>query len=384
MAVSLIKPDGEDTTEAVESAAANGGVTADQPSRPRAWLGHILQTLERHADAPRAPGRAIKWADLSAYHAFNHLGLTATRVGAGIILRGAWSLMRRGVVLAIAQVSREKWAKSTTKPAVDGDTEGSGKAKGRGGKSASGKKKGKRKAPAEPKKTGTMDLLVGGAVLVGMTGMFIVKTAVPTLGNLTAEAGDWVAEHPSDTTRGTGFLLIMFVVASWTVGVFSGAHEKRGKEGCAEGEGDGAAGVEYPEGDLESGESGALPGDGEADQLPPEEEAERERIMVYAWVRGSLASRGNGTAVHLRELALDSLPEGGDMRAEIGRVRALLGAHEIPIRDGVKAPASDKNGASRNRPGVHRDDFPQTFTPLPSPGSNQIRLLPVGQPPDLQ
>ncbi|BFO23022.1 hypothetical protein SHKM778_94100 (plasmid) [Streptomyces sp. KM77-8] len=72
------------------------------------------------------------------------------------------------------------------------------------------------------------------------------------------------------------------------------------------------------------------------------------------------------------------------MRSEIGRVRALLATHQIPVRDGVKAPASDKNGATRNRPGVHSADLPQGFTPLPAQGSNLVRLLPVGHPSDLQ
>lgn len=60
-------------------------------------------------------------------------------------------------------------------------------------------------------------------------------------------------------------------------------------------------------------------------------------------------------------------------------LRAHLEAHGITIRPGVKAPASDHDGDTCNRPGVHRNDLPQTFTPLPTQGSNLIRLLPTYQ-----
>src|SRR5690606_24868958 len=232
----------------------------------------------------------------------------------------------------------------------------------------------------------TGDLVIGGAVLIGMGGMFLVNTAVPAEGKLAAGVGNWVIDHPLDLIRGASGLVIIFVVIAWVVGAAAGAHEGRGEEDREE-SADGGVAESEPfedhEQDQGSGEAEPDPSGGEVAEASPEEAAAAERIRVYAWVRESIRTRGNGTAVHLRELALESVPEGGDVRSEIGRVRALLAAHQIPVRDGVKAPASDKDGATRNRPGVHSADLPQTFTPLPAQGSNLVRLLPVGQPSDL-
>ena len=52
----------------------------------------------------------------------------------------------------------------------------------------------------------------------------------------------------------------------------------------------------------------------------------------------------------------------------MAQVRAALEAHGIPVRDGVKAPASDKEGATRNRPGVHSATFPRPSLPYPPKG----------------
>lgn len=384
MAVDLVKSDPGDDAKSLEDDVElvdDEGVTAEQPSRPRAWWGQIYESLEKHADAPRAPGRAVTRPDLSAYHAFDRAGLLTVRTGSVIILRWTWTLTRRGWVLAIGRVRKGKGAKPTPKAAAGGGAEGSAKPKRRGGKSPAKKSTGGKKAPAKSG-TSTGDLLIGGAVLIGMGAMFLVNTAVPAVGKLAAAVGNWVVDHPMDLIRGAGGFVIIFVVIAWIVGAVAGAHEDR--EESADGGVAETAPLEDHEQDQGSGEAEPDPDGGEVVEPSPEEAAAAERISVYAWVRESIGTRGNGTAVHLRELALGSLPEGGDMRSEIGRVRALLAAHQIPVRDGVKAPASDKDGATRNRPGVHSADLPQTFTPLPAQGSNLVRLLPVGQPSDLQ
>ncbi|MFD7614079.1 hypothetical protein [Streptomyces sp. NPDC059828] len=389
MAVDLVKsdPGDEDKDVADDVELVDGeGVTVEQPSRPRAWWGQIIESLESEADAPRVSGRAVTRPDLSAYHAFDRAGLVAVRAGSVIILRATWTLTRRGWALVIGRVRKGKGAKSAPKAAAGGDAERSAKPKRRGGKSPAKKSAGGKKAPAKSG-TSTGDLIIGGVVLVGMGGMFLVNTAVPAVGKLAAAVGNWVVDHPVDLMRGAGGFVIIFVVIAWIVGAVAGAHEDHEKEDCEE-DADGgvteAEPLEDHEEDQGSGEAEPDPSSGEVVEPSPEEAAEAERIKVYAWVRESIRTRGNGTAVHLRELALGSLPEGGDMRSEIGRVRALLAAHQIPVRDGVKAPASDKDGATRNRPGVHRQDLPQGFTPLPAQGSNLVRLLPVGQPSDLQ
>ncbi|MET9365779.1 hypothetical protein ABZX93_33390 [Streptomyces sp. NPDC006632] len=387
MTVDLVKSDPGDEDKAVADdvdLVDDEGVTAEQPSRPRAWWGQIYESLEKHADAPRAPGRAVTRPDLSAYHAFDRAGLLAVRTGSVIILRWAWTLTRRGWVLAIGRVRKGKGAKSAPK-AAGGGAEGSAKPKRPRGKSPAKKSTGK-KAPA---KSGTSigDLLIGGAVLIGMGAMFLVNTAVPAVGKLAAAVGNWAVDHPMGLIRGAGGFVIIFVVIAWIVGVVAGAHEDHeteDREESVDGQVEETGPLEDHEEDQGSGETEPDPSSGEVAEPSPEEAAAAERIRVYAWVRESIGTLGNGTAVHLRELALGSLPEGGDMRSEIGRVRALLAAHQVPVRDGVKAPASDKNGATRNRPGVHSADLPQTFTPLPAQGSNLVRLLPVGQPSDLQ
>ncbi|MDT9685585.1 hypothetical protein RND61_26490 [Streptomyces sp. TRM76323] len=389
MAVDLVKSDPGDEDKGVADDVElvdDEGVTAEQPSRPRAWWGQIIESLESQADAPRVRGRAVTRPDLSEYHAFDRAGLVTVRTGSAIILRATWTLTRRGWVLVIGRVRRGKGAKSAPKAATGGDAERSAKPKRRGGKSPAKKSTGGKKAPAKSG-TSTGDLLIGGAVLVGMGGMFLVNTAVPAVGKLAAAVGNWVVDHPVDLLRGAGGFVIIFVVIAWIVGAVAGAHEDHEKEDREESPDGGVAEMdprEDHEEDQGSGEAEPDPAGGEVAESSPEEAAAAERIRVYAWVRESIQTRGNGTAVHLRELALGRLPEGGDMRSEIGRVRALLAAHQIPVRDGVKAPASDKDGATRNRPGVHSADLPQGFTPLPAQGSNLVRLLPVGQPSDLQ
>ncbi|MCX5207508.1 hypothetical protein OG897_39660 [Streptomyces sp. NBC_00237] len=390
MAVDLVKSDPGDEGKSLADDVGVvdvEGVTAEQPSRPRAWWGQIYESLEKQADAPRAPGHAVSRPDLSAYHAFDRAGLLTVRTGSVIILRWTWTLTRRGWVLAIGRVRKGKGAKAAPKAAAGGGgTEGSAKPKRRGGKAPAKKSTGGKKPPAKSG-TSTGDLLIGGAVLIGMGAMFLLNTAVPAVGKLAAAVGNWVVDHPMDLIRGAGGFVIIFVVFAWIVGAVAGAHEDHETEDREEGT-DGGVAETGPLEDREvgqgSGEAEPDPSGGEVAELSPEEAAAAERIRVYEWVRKSIKTQGNGTAVHLRELALGSLPEGGDMRSEIGRVRALLKTHQIPVRDGVKAPASDKKGASRNRPGVHSADLPQSFTPLPAQGSNLVRLLPVGQPSDLQ
>jgi hypothetical protein len=217
-------------------------------------------------------------------------------------------------------------------------------------------------------------------------------------------------DHPLNVARGGAGVVIIFMVITWTVGGVVGVladHEEDQDKEVPQG----ASEAESPEDQEEGQGSGAMEADsagGEVAVLSPEEQAERERIWVYEWVRESIKKpTGSGVAVHLRELWLSlqkedgavpttaeerallvremwlSLQEGGAVPT-MAEVRALLEGHQITIRDGVKAPASDKNGAIRNRPGVHSADLPQSFTPLPTQGSNLIRLLPTYQAPDQQ
>ncbi|MFI5864690.1 hypothetical protein [Streptomyces sp. NPDC051546] len=397
MAVNLVKPDPDeneglaDVVELVtlENRAEDDEGVAAPPSRLRAWWGQVLDDADRDAGVPRP--RFMTRPELGAHHFFNRAGLATMKTGTVVIFRATWALTRRGWVLLLGQVRRRKGAKSAPAPAATGETEGAAEtkapAKGRGRKPAA-KKKGAKKKPATASKSSTGDLLLGGALIVGMGVMFVTKTVFPMIGTFVADATSWVVDHPLDVARGGGVMVISFMVIAWIVGGVVGVpedheHEEDQDRGVHE---EGPE-TESPE-DLEEGQgSGEVEADsagGEETSLSPEEQAEQERIRVYDWVRGSIKKpTGSGVAVHLRELWVSLQKEGG-VGPSMAEVRALLEGHQITIRDGVKAPASDKDGAIRNRPGVHSEDLPQSFTPLPTQGSNLIRLLPTYQAPDLQ
>ncbi|MFJ5804035.1 hypothetical protein [Streptomyces decoyicus] len=388
MAVNLIKPDpGEDDeglADAVELVAVDDLVddegVAAQPSRLRAWWGQVLEDAEPSA-GPRP--RFMTGPELGAYSVFNRVGLANVKTGTVVIFRGTWTLTRRGWVFVMGAARKAKGVKAAPAPAAAGDTGDDAKtkalAKERGRKLAA-KKKG------VAKKADTGNVIVAGVLIAGMGVMFVTKTVVPAVVSLAADAASWVADHPLDAARGTGAVMIAFVVIAWIVGGVVGVpdhhqedHRGEDHDGGRDGE---TAEAESPEDHEEgqgSGEVEVESDGGEVALLSPEEQAEQERIRVYEWVRDSIKKpTGSGTAVHLRELWVSLQKEGG-AGPSMADVRALLEGHQITIRDGVKAPASDKDGDTRNRPGVHSEDLPQSFTPLPTQGSNLIRLLPTYQ-----
>ncbi|MEU6290333.1 hypothetical protein [Streptomyces sp. NPDC046988] len=399
MAVNLVKPDPGDDHEDLADVVglvpvedleeSDEGVVA-QPSRLRAWWGQLLEDAAHDAEGPRP--RFMTRPELGTHHFFNRAGLATMRTGAVVIFRGTWTLTRRGWVLVLRQVPKGKAAKSPPAQAATGKTGEAAQAKApakRQGRKPAAKKKGAKKKTATTTKSSTGDLVIGGALIIGMGVMFVTKTVFPMIGALMSDAASWVASHPLDIARGSGGAVIIFMVIAWIVGgvvTVPAEHDDREDQGRGAHEGDPEA--ESPE-DQEKGQGSdeeveADSTGGEVAVLSPEELAERERVRVYEWVRESIKKpTGSGVAVHLRELWL-SLQKEGEASPSMADVRALLEGHEITIRDGVKAPASDKGGASRNRPGVHSDDLPQSFTPLSTPGSNLIRLLPTYQASDLQ
>ncbi|MEU1076452.1 MULTISPECIES: hypothetical protein [unclassified Streptomyces] len=400
MAVNLVKPDPDDGDDGLadvvdlvtvdDMAESNEGVAAT-PSRLRAWWHEVLQDAEHSATGPRP--RFMTRPELGAHHFFNRAGLATMRIGTVVIFRGTWTLTRRGWVLVLGQVRNGKGAKSAPAQSATGETGDAAQAKtpakGRGRKPVR-RKKGAKKKTATTAKSSTGDIILGGALIAGMGVMFVTKTVFPMIGAAVVDAASWVVDHPVDVARGGGGVVIVFMVIAWIVGGVVGVpavHEHEEEQDREVREETAAAEAESPEDQEEdqgSGEAEADPAGGEVPVLSLEEQAERERIRVYEWVRESIKKpTGSGVAVHLRELWL-SLQKEGEVGPSMADVRALLEAHEITIRDGVKAPASDKGGATRNRPGVHSDDLPQSFTPLSTPGSNLIRLLPTYQASDLQ
>ncbi|MFF6852769.1 hypothetical protein [Streptomyces antimycoticus] len=390
MAVNLVKPNpsDDDPSEAVELVAVDdlmdedGGVTA-QPSRLRAWWDQLLEDAERSANAPRT--RFVTRPELGSYNVFTAASLATVKTGTVVIFRGTWTLIRRARLIVLGYVRKAKGAKPPPTPAAPEETgddaKAKGAAKGRGGKSAAAKKKGRKKKPPT-KNSGTGDVIVGGLLIAGMGVLFLTRTVVPALAALATDTATWVADHPLDVARGTGAVVIVFVVIAWIVGGVVGVredHDRGADEEAAE-----AESPEDHEGDQGSGEVETGPEDGAMVEPSPADEADEARIRVYEWVRQSIDSIGNGRAVHLRELLLSIQKEEGGEKTTMAELRAGLEGHDITIRDGVKAPASDHAGATRNRPGVHRDDLPQGFTPLPAQGTNLIRLLPTYQASDQQ
>ncbi|MDF3303306.1 hypothetical protein [Streptomyces tropicalis] len=400
MAVNLVKPDpgddGDDLADvvdlvAVEDMAESDEGAAAQPSRLRAWWCQVIEDAERNATEPRP--RFMNRPELGAHHFFNRAGLATMKTGTLVIFRGLWTLTRCGWVLVLGQVRKGKGAKSAPAAADTGKTGDAAQtktpAKGRGRKPA-GRKKGTKKKTAASAKSSTGDVILGGLLIAGMGVMFVTKTVFPAVGALVVDATSWVVDHPVDMARGAGGVVIVFMVIAWIVGGVVGTpavqehEEDQDREVWKEAADAEAELPEDQDEDQGSGESEADQAGGEAPVLSPEEQAEQERIQVYEWVRESIKKpTGSGVAVHLRELWL-GLQKEGEAGPSMADVRALLEGHQITIRDGVKAPASDKDGASRNRPGVHSDDLPQSFTPLPTPGSNLIRLLPTYQASDQQ
>ncbi|MFI1700337.1 hypothetical protein ACH419_30750 [Streptomyces bobili] len=383
MAENLVKPvpsnDDESLSDVIDlvtvedMAKIDEGVAA-QLSHLRAWWCQVLKDAEGSAE-PRPP--FMTRPELGAHHFFNRVGLATMKTGTVVIFRGTWTLTRRGWVLVLGQVRKGKGAKSAPAPVATGAGDAS--------KTKTPAKGGDRK-PATTAKSSTGDILLGGALIVGMGVMFVTKTVFPMIGALVADATSWVVDHPLDVARGGGGMVIIFMVITWIVGGVVGApadHEVDQLRAVPEE----ASEAESSEDQEEGQGSGAVEADsagGQVAVLSPEEQAERERIWVYEWVRESIKKpTGSGVAVHLRELWLSLQKEGGG-RPSMAEVRALLEDHQITIRDGVKAPASDRDGTSRNRPGVHSDDLPQSFTPLPTQGSNLVRLLPTYQAPEQQ
>ncbi|MFE2498852.1 hypothetical protein [Streptomyces scopuliridis] len=386
MAVNLVKPDPDDDgladvveLVAVDDLPDDGEGAAAQPSRLRVRWGQVLRDAERNADTPRS--RFMTRPELGAYSFFNRGVLVAVKTGTGVIFRGAWTLIRRGwvIVADYARKARGKGAKASP-PAEEGT---GGETQAKDGKPAIAKKEeGKKKPPPKQARSGTVDVVLGGLLVAGMGAMFVIRTVVPTIAGMVADTAAWVSAHPLTVFRGIGLAVIIFVPIAWIVGGVVGAHEDHHDGDHDGGAADVAVEAESPEDHEEgqgSGEAEAESDGGEVVERSPEDDAEQVRIRVYEWVRESITTLGNGTAVHLRELLISVRKQKGGEGVTMADLRAHLGAQDIPVRDGVKAPASDRDGATCNRPGVHRVDLPQGVTPLPAPGSNLIRLLPTYQ-----
>ncbi|OKI50352.1 hypothetical protein [Streptomyces sp. MJM1172] len=390
MAVNLMPDPGEEDLDSVDAgelvvlggAMDDEGAAAD-PSRLRALWERIREEV-READVdPEAPRvRSLTVPALGPY-LVGRGGLAAVKVGAVIIFRGAWTLIRRGWVLGIA-AARKARSEGPQAPAATPSQKDGGEAKApvKGAKAPAKKGKGRRAKAAPRKERVTADLFLGYVLAALLALLFVTYNVLPAIFAVGAGLTAWLVDHPVIVLQAAGFAMIIFVPIAWIVGAVAGIPEDHENEDHDRGADPAESEAESPHDQKTARGSGtgeAESDGGEVAVLSPEERAEQARIRTYEWVRASLKTRGNGTAVHLRELLIDVQKEEGREGVTMAELRAGLEAHGITVKDQVKAPASDKDGATRNRPGVHRDDLPQGFTPLPTPGSNLIRLLPTYQ-----
>ncbi|MFG2227916.1 hypothetical protein [Streptomyces sp. NPDC048644] len=224
MAVNLLKPDPFDgdgpVADVVDLVPADDGLPGEEegeaegPSRLRAWWATVLEEGERRPDTLRA--RSVRWPALGPY-LVDRGGLAAVKVGAVVIFRGCWTLIRSAWALAFAGVAKARGRglerKAAAAPASGrkdeseddaGDETDETPAKD-GPKKALAKKdaaqKGKKKAPAPQKKV-TADVVLG-AVVLGIGGLYFVqKNVIPGITAGVAGVQTYVGDHPLDVLRG--------------------------------------------------------------------------------------------------------------------------------------------------------------------------------------
>lgn len=201
MAVDLIKPDPDDN-QAVAAVVELAPNTADAPPLlQRAWS-RLLQEGEPAASV----GRAVVFPSLRPY-LITRSDLGTARTGALLIFRSSWALARRTVAMAAALAHKIRNAEAPDEEpdkAKDGKPDEKASAKG---------KKSKKKA-----KDISIDMLIGGAILVGMAWYLVKGAVIPLIFSTVENLAAWVAGHPILLLRVTGVSLIVFVPVAWIIG----------------------------------------------------------------------------------------------------------------------------------------------------------------------
>lgn len=411
MAVELIKPDPadepDDTTagavaEVIELALVDDQVDegAADTSRPRALLDLALrefrQALDERHDPPareqsRAPRALAAPSVWSLRHYVFHLGgFRAVGVGSVIIWRKGQAVRGKA---AKAKLPAAKPPTANGQAAAAPKGKGKGKAakqaapaKGKGKaakKAAPAKGKGKAAKKAAPPAAPSRQGMTFQGAIAGVGAAGLVMTAV--------------AKEIKIVSVVVIILVAIWIPVAWLVGGFALTAKPRqdGIDDVGEqdqGDVDDDAGEQDEDGEVadaadapgETGDQAAVDGGEVVDEAAARDAA---RVRTYAWVRAQIAA-GNGRAVHLRTLCWTAQKEAGGEGLSMADVRAGLEGHGVTIRPQVKALCPDDPkvpaGVEKNRPGVHRDDLPQGYTPAETAGSTLIRLLPDLQGSDLQ
>lgn len=294
--------------------------TAPQTRWSSAWA-RIVQEITPSPTPSNTP--TLTFPSLRLYLP-TRASLACIKPGTLIIFRSSWALARRPLTLAVALIRKPRTEEKGDEAA----------------KETTDKKATKKKATKAETKSKTLsgDTIIGTLLLTGLGITFAVRTGIPALGQTVNYLATWATEHPVTTLRGIGLGLIVFLPTAWVVGQYV---------------------EQYAETKADPTES-----DTEPSEESPEHTPETAPLTTVEWVRKCI---GKNRAVHLRELLLDIQKQAGGEALTMADLRAGLEAHNITIKDSVKAPASDHNGASKNRVGVHRDGLPPNPTPTLTP-----------------
>lgn len=380
MAVEQIQPEDSDDQTVVELVLVDGGDDAEDtegaptPGRLRAFWAQCLADAD--ADRTGAP-RAFALPAITQY--LVPVDDTKDGTWAGILsgLAGIPRRTWRGLVIIVRWVRRRPWKRKAKAPAKTAPKAAPAKAKKGKAKAAPKAKAEGESAPAEapaaapaakPKGEGRGGNVVAVFLFGGM-GLTFLGGYVDVIVNVAA------------------YGVVVLLVVAWVVGGVAQIQDEVAAEGEAldADEPDEVADADDDLGETDDDTPDDAPDDtggeaaGEAPGEPYDDSPEAARIRVYEWVRKMI---GTNKGVHLRELLTDVQKQPGGEGLTMPQLRAHLTAHGIPIRESQKAPASDAGGAIRNRPGVNLADLPKGYTPIETPGSNRIRLLPTYQAPD--
>lgn len=309
-----------------------------------------VDTVEAAAPPPRL--RCVARPRLGPYHAFDEHGLAAVKTGTKVIIRCAATLIRRGWGITVVHMRKTRAKSTKATPAADAT-----KAKG-------GKK--------PPPKSGTADLVVGGLLVAGMGVVFVTRTLIPAAIGLVGDAASWVAEHPVIALRGTGIVVIIYVVIAWTVGGVVGPSEDHKEEdhGGADGE---ATETDTPEGRDEAPANKEVPTDsGGGEPRAPCPSPAAFIHLLHDLVEEHSEGDKRTPGLHWPQVVAglsSRYPGGGSSGGwSAADCRALCKAAAVPTSPGTRARGE---GACKGvSTGVRTADLPPRPS-SPSPGPSQ-------------
>ncbi|MFJ3948998.1 hypothetical protein ACIPXV_02865 [Streptomyces libani] len=313
--------------------------------------------------APPPRIRCVARPELAPYHAFDEHGVVAVKTGTKVIIHCAATLIRRGWGIAVVHMRKARAKSAKTAPATDAT-------KAKGSKPATAKKKGGKKPPPKAR-SGTADLVVGSLLVAGMGVAFVTRTLIPAAIRLAGDAASWVAEHPVIALRGTGIVVIIYVVIAWTVGGVVGPGEDRKEEdhGAADEE---ATETDTPKDRDDAQTDGAAPTDSDGGKRQPGPSPAAFLHLLHDLVEEHSEGDKRTPGLHWPQVVAglsSRYPGGGSSGGwSAADCRALCKAAAVPTSPGTRARGE---GACKGvSTGVRTTDLPPRPS-SPSPGPSQ-------------